>query len=64
MDEGLQAGEAPSAEDAGVTAALGAVLAYLRERHCYCLYCGVQFADQADMASGCPGPGESDHAEV
>lgn len=56
MEEGLAADD--------VAAALSAALSYLRERHGYCLYCGVQFADQSDMASSCPGPLEADHAEV
>lgn len=40
---------------------LARVLAYLRDRHCYCLFCGCHYEDAPDMQQHCPGPSEDDH---
>ena len=40
---------------------LDAVLQRLRERYCYCLYCGCRYDGTADMQQHCPGPSEADH---
>ena len=40
---------------------LAAVLAHLRRRYCYCLFCGARFDGEADLAAHCPGPSEDDH---
>ncbi|KIY49526.1 RNA-binding domain-containing protein [Fistulina hepatica ATCC 64428] len=40
---------------------LSLVLAYLRTRYAYCLYCGTQYDNEADMKENCPGPEEDDH---
>lgn len=40
---------------------LAQLLAYLRDRHCYCLFCGCRYEDPPDMQQHCPGPAEADH---
>lgn len=40
---------------------LGDLLLHLRDTHCYCFYCGVQFGDQTDLCVSCPGISEEDH---
>ncbi|PSC75301.1 DNA-directed RNA polymerases IV and V subunit 3 [Micractinium conductrix] len=40
---------------------LAALLARLRGRHSYCLYCGCRYEDEADLLEHCPGPTEGDH---
>lgn len=40
---------------------LAQLLAYLRDRHCYCLFCGCRYEDPPDMQQHCPGPSEADH---
>lgn len=40
---------------------LARVLAYLRDCHCYCLFCGCRYEDAPDMQQHCPGPSEADH---
>ncbi|KAH7100562.1 hypothetical protein BKA62DRAFT_771333 [Auriculariales sp. MPI-PUGE-AT-0066] len=37
------------------------LLAYLRERHAYCFWCGAQYDDDQDMLQSCPGPEEDLH---
>jgi len=37
------------------------VLAYLRDKHAYCFWCGVEYGGIDDMLSQCPGPEEEDH---
>jgi len=37
------------------------VLTYLREKHAYCFWCGVEYESIDDMTSQCPGPDEDDH---
>jgi hypothetical protein len=41
--------------------ALQDVLIYVRERYCYCLYCGCRYDDDKDMGAHCPGLNEGDH---
>ena len=36
-------------------------LQYLRDKHCYCFFCGTSYSDEADLLSGCPGLTEEDH---
>ena len=31
------------------------ILRYLREQHTYCYWCGVQYADEAELEASCPG---------
>ena len=45
----------------GLHEALQDILGYLRERYCYCLYCGCKYDDSQDMARNCPGLAEADH---
>ena len=40
---------------------LNEVLDYLRSRHCFCLYCGVEYESAEDMAENCPGPSREEH---
>ncbi|KAF9057750.1 hypothetical protein BJ165DRAFT_1521101 [Panaeolus papilionaceus] len=40
---------------------LNLVLSYLREKHSYCFWCGVQYGGSDDLRTQCPGPEESDH---
>lgn len=37
------------------------LLDYLRDVHCYCLFCGCKYEDWDDLRSSCPGPSEEDH---
>lgn len=39
---------------------LDKILAYLREKHCYCFWCGCKYTDKADLQN-CPGLDEEDH---
>lgn len=36
-------------------ALLTELIAYLRVRHCYCIYCGVEYLDEQDLSRHCPG---------
>ncbi|RYH30130.1 DUF4187 domain-containing protein [archaeon] len=36
-------------------------LLYLRSKHCYCFYCGVEYDDENDLISNCPGLSYDDH---
>ncbi|KAF5393758.1 hypothetical protein D9757_000188 [Collybiopsis confluens] len=40
---------------------LALVLSYLRDRYCYCFWCGTQYEDPEDMLGHCPGPDEESH---
>ncbi len=40
---------------------LRVLLLYLRERHCYCFFCGCAYGGAADMAANCPGITEDEH---
>lgn len=64
-EEGLGADEEDTAQEAWrcrpIEERLVEVLGYLRQQHCYCIYCGVEYEGAADMAANCPGPDESDH---
>ncbi|KAI9188886.1 hypothetical protein H9P43_000308 [Blastocladiella emersonii ATCC 22665] len=40
---------------------LAALIARLRERYLYCIYCGCGFDTGEEMAEACPGPGRDDH---
>ncbi|KAL4076022.1 hypothetical protein J3A83DRAFT_4157535 [Scleroderma citrinum] len=40
---------------------LNLVLTYLRDRHAYCFWCGVQYDDEEDIKQHCPGREEEDH---
>lgn len=40
---------------------LNLVLAYLRDKHVYCFWCGIQYQDEQDMKQQCPGSEEEDH---
>ena len=40
---------------------LAAILARLRGRYLYCLYCGCRYDSASDMQRNCPGPLEADH---
>ena len=44
-----------------VSEKLGLLLTYLRLEHFYCLYCGISYNDEEDMAQNCPGPTKEDH---
>ncbi|KAG4408722.1 hypothetical protein JTP64_002028 [Candida tropicalis] len=46
-------------DDPGET--LSKLLDYLRERHSYCWYCGVKYANEADLNQHCPGKERSVH---
>ncbi|PFH52878.1 hypothetical protein AMATHDRAFT_172968 [Amanita thiersii Skay4041] len=37
------------------------VLAYLRDQYAYCFWCGVQYGNQDELQSQCPGETEDDH---
>lgn len=37
------------------------VLDYLRSKYFYCLYCGIEFRDDADMLAECPGSDRRSH---
>ncbi|KAK2466347.1 hypothetical protein APHAL10511_001989 [Amanita phalloides] len=37
------------------------VLAYLRDRHAYCFWCGVHYDNAEDLESQCPGRTEEEH---
>ncbi|GLC74099.1 hypothetical protein PLESTF_001459700 [Pleodorina starrii] len=53
---GDAAGAAPS-----LAQQLDVLLLHLRERHCYCYFCGCQYDTPDDLASSCPGLSEEDH---
>ena len=36
-------------------------LQYMREKYCYCYYCGARFTDTVDLEQNCPGLTEEDH---
>jgi hypothetical protein len=40
---------------------LEASLTYLRSNYSYCMYCGCQYENQADLLASCPGLTEDDH---
>jgi len=40
---------------------LAAALEYLRGAHLYCLFCGHEYASEAEMREECPGPEEEAH---
>ncbi|KDN37018.1 hypothetical protein K437DRAFT_276679 [Tilletiaria anomala UBC 951] len=40
---------------------LDITLAHLRKAHAYCLFCGCQYEDLADLEANCPGEREVDH---
>ncbi|KAN0097733.1 protein of unknown function (DUF4187) domain containing protein [Tylopilus felleus] len=40
---------------------LSLVLAYLRDKHAYCFWCGTEYEDNDDLEKHCPGPNEDDH---
>ncbi|GAA5919075.1 hypothetical protein JCM6882_003713 [Rhodosporidiobolus microsporus] len=44
-----------------VQSRLGLTLAYLRRKYNYCLWCGCQYDDAADLAQHCPGEEEELH---
>ena len=37
------------------------LIAYLRDEHSYCIYCGINFLNEKDMNDTCPGPLRDDH---
>lgn len=37
------------------------VLSYLRDKHHYCFWCGVEYGSAEEMQDQCPGPEEDDH---
>ncbi|EIW82229.1 hypothetical protein CONPUDRAFT_136758 [Coniophora puteana RWD-64-598 SS2] len=37
------------------------LLAYLRDRYSYCLWCGTEYDGSEDLAANCPGPTEEEH---
>jgi hypothetical protein len=45
----------------GIPLLLTERLEYLREKYCYCLYCGCQYESMEEIDSLCPGPFEDDH---
>lgn len=53
----LEAGMSPKEIDEALTM----LLRYLRDAHQYCLHCGIEFKDQKDMLSNCPGIQAADH---
>jgi len=36
-------------------------LMYLRQVHCYCLFCGTSYSDEIDLIQNCPGVEEDEH---
>lgn len=40
---------------------LDACVEYLRDVHCYCLFCGCRYENEADLSQNCPGKDEDDH---
>ena len=36
-------------------------LMYLRQVHCYCLFCGTSYSDETDLIQNCPGVEEDEH---
>ncbi|BGP24676.1 coiled-coil domain-containing protein 75-like protein [Rhodotorula toruloides] len=40
---------------------LALTLTYLRNKYNYCLWCGCQYNDRADLDANCPGEAEEDH---
>ncbi|KZT58835.1 hypothetical protein CALCODRAFT_451182 [Calocera cornea HHB12733] len=40
---------------------LDELLAYMRDTHHYCFWCGTKYADEEELARECPGPDEDDH---
>ncbi|BGP32101.1 hypothetical protein JCM10296v2_003880 [Rhodotorula toruloides] len=40
---------------------LALTLTYLRNKYNYCLWCGCQYDDRADLEANCPGEAEEDH---
>lgn len=44
-----------------VSKRLDELIDYVREKYCYCTFCGVQYEDKSDMEGNCPGRTEDDH---
>ncbi|KZO93249.1 hypothetical protein CALVIDRAFT_486210 [Calocera viscosa TUFC12733] len=42
-------------------ARLEQLLAYMRETHHYCFWCGTKYSDAEELDEECPGPSEDDH---
>ncbi|KAL1448864.1 hypothetical protein WDU94_000117 [Cyamophila willieti] len=40
---------------------LSSLIAYLRNTHLYCIYCGAQYEDEPDINQNCPGVDAEDH---
>ncbi|XP_076376985.1 G patch domain-containing protein 11 isoform X2 [Megalopta genalis] len=40
---------------------LGILIKYLRQKHFYCIWCGVAFDNENDLLSNCPGDTRNDH---
>lgn len=40
---------------------LVACVEYLRDVHCFCLFCGCQYENEQDLLQNCPGKWEDDH---
>lgn len=52
----------PSSGEAVMTS-LNEVLMYLRDAHCYCMYCGIKYVDGSDLDRNCPGFSEESHED-
>ncbi|KAF9008878.1 hypothetical protein BDQ17DRAFT_1275135 [Cyathus striatus] len=37
------------------------LLQYLRDKYAYCFWCGMEYKDDKELQSQCPGPSEDDH---
>ncbi|GIL90969.1 hypothetical protein Vretifemale_18675 [Volvox reticuliferus] len=59
----VRAGGAVStrATEPSLSEQLETLLQHLRERHCYCYFCGCQYDTPDDLASSCPGLNEDAH---
>ncbi|GJQ67138.1 hypothetical protein Trydic_g21993 [Trypoxylus dichotomus] len=55
--------ESDDTEDIITEENLRQILDYLREKHLYCLYCGIKCTDEEDLRGSCPGPYREDHTE-
>ena len=52
---------APPLDAAALRVQLAALLAYLRARHRWCVFCGCAYASAEELAAECPGVYEEDH---
>jgi len=57
-------GEVPLLDAQSAFRRLNEALLYMRDEYHYCMFCGINFTDGADLERTCPGFSEEDHDDV